>query len=534
MKDQPQTTDARDQRKESASKAKIFVSYSRKDASFADRIEAALKARGFEPLIDRTDIYAFEEWWKRVQELIGRADTVVFVLSPDAVTPGTVALKEVEFAASLNKRFAPIVFRPVEDKSVPEALAKLNFIFFDDPMRFEQSADQLAEALSTDISWIRRHTEFGEAARHWIEGGHAGGLLLRPPALDRAEAWMTFRPSGAPSPTAETEAFIGASRKAEVAARRRSRILNVTLYTMLVGIILGLVGWINQSYIADQWRWYSTARPFLAANVWPYVLSADAESALKPKDTFRECAADQGNDYCPQMVVIPAGSFMMGSPAAEENHQASEEPLHKVTIAKPFAVAKFQLTFDEWDTCVAYGDCPRGVGDGGFGRGQRPVIFVTWDDAQRYAAWLSKMTGKPYRLLTEAEYEYAARAGGQTAYPWGDDIGKNNANCKGCGSNWDDSQTAPVGSFKPNAFGLYDMIGNAFEWVEDCVHGNYDGAPTDGSAWIEGGNCTYHIDRGGSWNFPPDSVRSAFRDSSTTGQRIDNLGFRVGRTLIAP
>ena len=121
MKDQPQTTDARDQRKESASKAKVFISYSRKDMPFADRIEAALKARGFEPLIDRTAIYAFEEWWKRVQELIGRADTVVFVLSPDAVRPGTVALKEVEFAASLNKRFAPIVFRPVEDKSVPEA-----------------------------------------------------------------------------------------------------------------------------------------------------------------------------------------------------------------------------------------------------------------------------------------------------------------------------------------------------------------------------------------------------------------------------
>jgi formylglycine-generating enzyme required for sulfatase activity len=234
------------------------------------------------------------------------------------------------------------------------------------------------------------------------------------------------------------------------------------------------------------------------------------------------------------MVVVPAGSFMMGSPPTEKGQDAAEGPQHTVTIAKPFAVAKFQLTFDEWDTCVAYGDCPQGVGDGGFGRGQRPVIFVTWDDAQRYAAWLSKMTGKPYRLLTEAEYEYATRAGEQTAYPWGDDIGENNANCKGCGSKWDDRQTAPVGSFKPNAFGLYDMIGNAFEWVEDCVHGNYDGAPTDGSAWIKGGNCTYRMDRGGSWNFAPDELRSAYRDSSPTGQRIDNLGFRVGRTLIAP
>jgi formylglycine-generating enzyme required for sulfatase activity len=233
------------------------------------------------------------------------------------------------------------------------------------------------------------------------------------------------------------------------------------------------------------------------------------------------------------MVVVPAGSFVMGSPPTEKGRDASEGPQHTVTIAKPFAVAKFELTFDEWDTCVAYGDCPQGVSDAGFGRGQRPVIFVTWDDAQRYAAWLSKMTGKPYRLLTEAEYEYATRAGGQTAYPWGDDIGRNNANCNGCGSEWDARQTALVGSFKPNAFGLYDMVGNVFEWVEDCAHNNYYGAPTDGSAWTEGGDCI-HIDRGGAWNFTPSALRSASRDSSATSYRIDNLGIRVGRTLIAP
>src|SRR6516225_1280077 len=140
------TTDALDQGKESAPKAKVFISYSRKDIEFANRLDATLKERGFEPLIDRTDIYAFEEWWKRVEDLIARADTVVFVLSPDAVRPGSVALREVAFAASLNKRFAPIVFRQVEDKDVPETLAKLNFIFFVDPARFERNADELAEA----------------------------------------------------------------------------------------------------------------------------------------------------------------------------------------------------------------------------------------------------------------------------------------------------------------------------------------------------------------------------------------------------
>src|SRR5437660_8766717 len=156
-------------------KARVFISYSRRDMGFADRLEAALKARGFEPLIDRTEIYAFEEWWKRIEALIARADTIVFVLSPDSVA-SQVALKEVAFAASLNKRFAPIVCRRVDDKVVPEPLARLNFIFFDEEARFAASLDRLCEALATDIEWIRKHTEYGEAARHWAAGERASGL----------------------------------------------------------------------------------------------------------------------------------------------------------------------------------------------------------------------------------------------------------------------------------------------------------------------------------------------------------------------
>ena len=368
------------------------------------------------------------------------------------------------------------------------------------------------------------------ASRDWTANNRGRAWLTH--ATDRLEAAerLSARPDLAANLEPTDRQYLAACRKAEEDARRGKRLVQAVIYVLLVGVIVGLVGWINQSYIREQWRWYTVRRPYMQAQVRPHVLSVAAEQALKPGDSFKECATD-----CPEMVVVPAGSFMMGSPPSEKGRDASEGPLHTVTIGKPFAVAKFAITFDEWDTCVTYGDCPQGISDGGFGRGQRPVIFVTWDDAQRYAAWLSKMTGKPYRLLTEAEYEYATRAGTQTAYPWGDDIGKNNANCTGCGSKWADArQTAPVGSFKPNAFGLYDMVGNVYEWVEDCVHNNYDGAPTDGSAWIEGGDCNNHIDRGGSWNFSPDSVRSAPRDSSGTGQRIDNLGFRVGRTLIAP
>ena len=238
-------------------KAKIFISYSRKDMAFADRLEAALKMRGFEPLIDRTEIYAFEDWWKRIKALISRADLVVFVLSPDAIA-SDVALKEVAHAASLNKRLAPIVCRRVEDGAVPELLRRLNFVFFDDPVRFEVSADLLAEALLSDIGWIRQHTEFGEAARHWSASGRPGGLLLRSPALEEAERWIASRPRGAPEPTAETQAFVAGSRRG--ATRRRNILTGSLTAGLVVALALaGLAYWqrgiaVEQQRVANEQR----------------------------------------------------------------------------------------------------------------------------------------------------------------------------------------------------------------------------------------------------------------------------------------
>jgi formylglycine-generating enzyme required for sulfatase activity len=232
------------------------------------------------------------------------------------------------------------------------------------------------------------------------------------------------------------------------------------------------------------------------------------------------------------MLVVPSGSLMMGSPPTEKDRQVDEGPQHKVTIVRPFAVSKFQLTFDEWDTCVDYGDCPQGASDAGWGRGRLPAIDVSWKDAQRYVAWLSKMTGKDYRLLTEAEYEYAERAGTETAYFWGDDIGKGNANCNACGTKWDNNSDAPVGSFAPNQFGLYDMAGNVWEWVEDCFHPDYGGAPADGPAWLA--DCPdehIRVERGGGKNAPPRLMRSAARMGVTSDTRRASLGFRVARSL---
>ena len=238
-------------------KAKIFISYSRKDMAFVDRLEPALKSRGFEPLIDRAEIYAFEDWWKRIESLIGRADTVVFVLSPDAIA-SEVCAKEVAHAAALNKRFAPIVWRRTDDNTTPEALRRLNFIFFDDPDKFDASLARLVEALQTNIGWIRKHTEYGEAARQWMAAGRPGGLLLRSPVLEDAERWIGSRPLNAPAPTEETQVFIAESRRG--ATRRRNILTGSLAAGLLVALALaGLAYWqrgiaVQERQIADQQR----------------------------------------------------------------------------------------------------------------------------------------------------------------------------------------------------------------------------------------------------------------------------------------
>jgi formylglycine-generating enzyme required for sulfatase activity len=315
---------------------------------------------------------------------------------------------------------------------------------------------------------------------------------------------------------------------------RQFRIQMAVFGTMAVAVI-GLALWIGRDFLQAQWRWYTVTQPYMQAQVQPHVLSAAQEQALKPGQTFKECAID-----CPEMVVLPAGQFMMGSPPSTANQDGEDDeyPLHSVTFAKPFAVSKFELTFADWDACVAYGDCSPNIADAGWGRGQQPAIYVTWNDAEKYVAWFAKMTGKPYRLLSEAEYEYAARGGKepQTAYPWGNDPGTSNANCNGCGSHWDNKQTAPVGSFAANGFGLYDMVGNVWEWVEDCYHDSYKEAPADGAAWTDNGTCTIasRVARGGSWYDPVGYVRSANRSWWSPTARIPFLGLRVARTLSTP
>ncbi len=367
---------------------------------------------------------------------------------------------------------------------------------------------KLKEWIAAEREFLAWRSGLEAARRTWEKTADRDkdGALLMGFALTQAQRRLGRRSGDLPE---ADRRYIAWSRKA---ARRRSRRFQALVGALLALVAVGVAAWWDQDRLKEEL--------YVLANVT--ALSTAEERALKAGDLFKECRD------CPEMIVVPAGTFLMGSP---EGRWGDVEPQHEVTIAKPFAVAKFALTFDEWDACAARADCLQ-VPDQ-WGRDRLPAVNVAWDDARAYVKWLTRITGKPYRLLAEAEYEYAARAGTQTAYPWGDEIdlnGKVMANCMECGSQWDGQRTAPVGSFASNRSGLYDMAGNVWEWTEDCWHGRYYGAPADGSAWTSG-DCDQRVVRGGSWRDEPDSLRSAqnFRYHSDT--RGYEIGFRVARTL---
>ena len=265
---------------------------------------------------------------------------------------------------------------------------------------------------------------------------------------------------------------------------------------------------------------------FLSLPLWSQQGTGD--SVPSPGETFQDC------DECPKMVVVPSGLFTMGSPKREAGHKKYEEPMRRVRIDYQFAVGVYEVTFAEWYACADAGGCGSYIPDDeGWGRGNRPVMNVSWKDAQSYVSWLSGRTGKRYRLLSESEWEYVARAGTETAYSWGDSIGVNRANCQGCGSQWDNKKTAPVGSFAANGWGVHDIHGNVREWVRDNYHINYDVAPTDGSAWT--GRTSDTLDwrrmRGGSLVDRPETLRSASREWFTEDYRNSIIGFRVARSF---
>ena len=387
---------------------------------------------------------------------------------------------------------------------------------------------------------LKQRDDVIREAKEWVDGGrHAEGLVRRGDRLQGA-ARLAVNADFATA-LAPAKEYLSASRKLEAAGRRRVRWAVGAGFALMSIAIAGLSFALYKDEIeAFRFRMLDE-RSYIAALMRP--LAADAEAKLKSADVFKECVKD-----CPEMVVVPAGSFQMGSPNSERGRFTSEGPVHTVTIAKPFAVGKFTITWDEWEACVKMRGC-RPTDDATFGKGRKPVINVTWDQAKSYAAWLSRITGKDYRLLTEAEWEYAARGvtsvdAPHVAYPWGDDEICRHANLAdksykaagytseavACDDKW--ATTAHVGSFPSNGFGLHDMHGNVWQWVQDGWHDNYHGnPPSDGSVWTDDADTTRRVVRGGSWYYNPQFLRSASRSGDTTGIRGNSIGFRVGRTL---
>jgi len=292
---------------------------------------------------------------------------------------------------------------------------------------------------------------------------------------------------------------------------------------------------INGQGKSNFWRMVRVAAAFAVATCGV----ADAS------ETLRDCPE------CPELVVVPAGEFWMGSRPRQGD--SVEHPRHRVVIDEPLAVGRFEVTFAQWDACRRAGGCSHHPYDEGWGRGRYPVINVNWGDAREYVRWLSRKTGERYRLLSESEWEYVARGGTDSTRYWGHDPADAcdyaNVADSSLKANppewWSDSivnwkfhpcrdgqtYTSPAGLFSPNGFGLYDMLGNVWEWVKDCWHEDYADAPEDGSAWIRGGDCEFRMLRGGSWGDDPEFVRSASRLGGATGARLNDIGFRVARTL---
>ncbi len=353
------------------------------------------------------------------------------------------------------------------------------------------------------------------AARDWAANGKVSEWLVHDGERLRAAERLLARHDLAVNLELTDKAYVSSCQQQERAERwraRRGKLVIGGLATSVVAVAaLAYFKILDPTYLEGVYNGY-----------WNRL----ADVSLKPGDVRRDCASEA----CPEMVVIPPGEFMMGSPTSEKDRNDDEGPQRKVTIASPFLVSKYEVTFAEWDACLVAGGCSYRPSDADGGRDKQPTINVSWNDVQQYISWLSIKTGMVYRLLSEAEWEFAARAGTTTTYSWGGEAGLKNAHCSDCGSEWDKKKPAPVGSFKPNGFGLYDMHGNVWEWVQDCYLESYAKVATDGSKSPDTDGC-HRVVRGGSFHGYRGDLRSASRGSTSPGNRSLINGFRVARDL---
>jgi formylglycine-generating enzyme required for sulfatase activity len=369
----------------------------------------------------------------------------------------------------------------------------------------------LTEWLKADGENLKVVEGVERAAGEWVRSGKPQDRLEHQSSrLRTAEALVATRDDFRALAGEQGVEYLQACRMAE---QRRNLTFGSVVAGLIVLIGLGGLAWAYEPALRQALYWLN--------NVRPMVLTAAQEGELEPLGAFQECLD------CPQMVVLPSGMFQMGG-LGEGDSLKREYPTHEVTIGAEFAVARTPVTFAQYDACVQHGDCVA-VGDQNTHDG-RPAVNVTWDDAQRYAAWLSRITGRPYRLLSEAEYEYAARGGTATRFPWGPVVSAGQANCGDCEPRLATPMTTPVGAFPANGFGLHDVVGNVFQWVSDCFHDTYDAAPTDGSSWDTPG-CQRRVVRGASYFTKASLLRASWRDWRTAVDRDDQVGFRIARSM---
>jgi formylglycine-generating enzyme required for sulfatase activity len=369
---------------------------------------------------------------------------------------------------------------------------------------------ELTEWLRLDGENLKVIEGVERAAREWSRDGRKRAELLdhrsrRLRAAETAASRKDFARRLGP----DGRAYLAACRASE---RRRALSFGALVGGLAALLVGGTLAWRFEAEIADAL--------YRMGNV--QALTAAAEQDLAPLAAFRECTD------CPDMVVLPAGSFEMGAQGGGQSDRR-EFPAHEVSIPQDFAVSATPVTFAQFTACAEHGDCLREIALNS--NDDRPAVNVTWADAQAYAAWLSHITGKSYRLLSEAEYEYAARAGRSWRFPWGDGPEDGRANCVGCGTGSTADGTTPVGTFPANGFGLRDMAGNVFQWVADCYHDDYVGAPADGSAWATAG-CENRVVRGASYLNKLSLLRSSWRDWRKATARDREVGFRVARVIV--
>jgi formylglycine-generating enzyme required for sulfatase activity len=515
--------------------ADVFISYSQGDRDWVKGLASCLEAEGFSIWWD-PNILPGSRFRKIVKTELAGAKAVIVVWSHLSVESDWV-IGEADEGRSMDK-LIPILKEAVRPPT---------------EFRTIQTAD-----LS---QWRGRkeHPEFRRvvaAVRFSLEDGQTPPL---PPQV-------LAEPAGAKPFVPRPDEAAGGKRADVLSSawdRWRnssptSKALGVGALTALLGIGLIIVVFAAWSIIASHssesvTSATPTATPSLPGNSLADLptpkTSAPADvPATTPTPPIQVTHSGEFTDCsgCPRMVWIPSGSFTMGSPPGEHGRGSDEEPQHPVAINYALAVGKYDVTRDEYALFATETNRPDQPACETFHNssnvpnaswrdphfpqsGSDPVVCVSWGDAMAYTQWLSSKSGHHYRLLSESEFEYAARAGTTTAYYWGDAVGSNQANCDGCGSRWSNTQTSPAGSFRPNRFGLYDMLGNAAQWTLDCYHPNYLGAPTDGAAW-QSDNCTERVARGGNWFLSPSIIRAASREKYKIDYRYNTRGFRVART----